>query len=67
MIGLFFGVVGLLLFGYSLVRGDATAVSINRWCGALFFLFGMFMIYLQHATDKRTANVIKKEKERYDI
>ena len=54
VIGLFFGVVGVLLLGYSFFSGDVAAVSINRWCGVLFLLFGVFMIYLHYAADKRT-------------
>lgn len=47
IIGLFFGIVGMLLLGYSFF-GHPTidSATINRWCGIAFASFGATMIFL---------------------
>jgi len=65
VIGLFFTVVGVLLFAYSFSSGTQMNlnkaigwdedynrfVTINRWCGIVFTIFGVLMIILSFAKD----------------
>ncbi len=51
VIGIFFLAVGLLLLIYSFVS-DVTH-NINRWCGIIFIIFSLVMLFLS----------LKKEKE----
>ena len=55
VIGLFFLLVGLLLVAYSLLDAakEKDAESIDRWCGIVFGLFGVFMICLHLAAQRR--------------
>jgi hypothetical protein len=46
VIGMFFLVIGVLLIGYVLFASTSVGVSINKWCGILFILFGGFMLAL---------------------
>ena len=46
VIGMFFLVIGVLLLGYALFASTASGVSINKWCGILFVLFGGSMVAL---------------------
>jgi len=47
IIGAFFGIVGLLLLGYSIMgQGAADSDSINRWSGIVFIAFGLLMVFL---------------------
>lgn len=53
VIGVFFAVLAVLLLGYSFfatgLMDDAKAV--NRWCGAVFGVFGVVMIVLSFKKD----------------
>lgn len=53
VIGLFFTIVGLLLLGYSFFSAELTdaARTVNRWCGVVFALFGVFMVVLSFRKD----------------
>jgi len=44
VIGLFFVVVGVLLLGYTLLGGENSGTTINRWTSGVFLVFGMVMI-----------------------
>ncbi|HEV7620398.1 MAG TPA: hypothetical protein VGO09_01620 [Flavisolibacter sp.] len=45
VIGIFFTVVGLLLFVYGfLSHAEPEMQSINRWCGGIFTIFGILML-----------------------
>ncbi len=48
VIGLFFLVVGLLLFGYSFISPNiaANGKDVNLWCGVFFILFAVVMLLL---------------------
>jgi hypothetical protein len=48
VIGSFFSVIGILLVLYSLVIVDfmARGTEINRWCGLVFLVFGVVMIWV---------------------
>ena len=50
VIGLFFAVVGLLILIYAFLTKE-TSQSVNQWCGGLFILFGMVMIFLSFQKD----------------
>ncbi|MFL5788740.1 MAG: hypothetical protein ACJ748_11850 [Flavisolibacter sp.] len=54
VIGLFFLVVGVLLLGYSFVSENKArnVTEVNRWCGIVFILFGVFMNILRKSADK---------------
>ena len=54
VIGLFFLVVGVLLLGYSFVSENKARnmTEVNRWCGIVFILFGVFMNILRKSADK---------------
>jgi hypothetical protein len=54
VIGLFFLVVGMLLLGYSFVSENKARnmTEVNRWCGIVFILFGVFMNLLRKSADK---------------
>jgi uncharacterized membrane protein len=61
IIGLFFTLVGLLLFLYSFFAGDRAGEleSVNRWCGIFFILFGTFMnlmAWLQPLNSNKNGN-----------
>jgi uncharacterized membrane protein len=50
VIGLFFTIVGIMLLVYGLMAsGDGN--SLNRWCGIVFIIFGVFMIILSFQKD----------------
>jgi hypothetical protein len=52
VIGLFFTVIGILLFFYNLVSDRALDESgVNRWCGIAFTVFGLLMIFLSFRKD----------------
>jgi drug/metabolite transporter (DMT)-like permease len=44
VIGAFFTITGLMLLAY----GFAEGAPVNRWCGIVFTLFGIFMIALSY-------------------
>jgi predicted transporter len=49
VIGLFFLITGILLLLYSFFFSAAKTSDpgmINRWCGAIFILFGIFMLII---------------------
>ena len=48
VIGLFFSVVGILVFGYGFLASKNDLQEVNRWCGAIFIGFGMVMIVLSY-------------------
>lgn len=52
VIGLFFFIVGMILLGYSFITSLVDAISINRWCGVVFILFGLFMLFLSYRKDE---------------
>ncbi len=58
VIGLFFSVIGILVFGYGFLSGKNDLHEVNRWCGAIFILFGIVMITLsyQKKTTKGTGS-----------
>lgn len=72
VIGVFFTLVGLLLFGnsftdpaeFNLDRAAGWAYkdhsSINRWCGIAFVIFGVIMILLSFVKDANDE-LLKKE------
>lgn len=52
VIGVFFGVMSLLLLGYSFFSdAHAAAHTVNRWCGAVFGVFGVLMVVLSFRKD----------------
>ena len=53
VIGIFFSIVGLLLFVYSFFAEAAETQTINRWCGIVFTIFGIFMIILSFKKDEK--------------
>jgi len=48
VIGLFFSVVGILVFGYGFLASKNDLQEVNRWCGAIFIGFGIVMIVLSY-------------------
>lgn len=58
VIGLFFSVIGLLVFGYGFLAGKNDLNEVNRWCGGVFILFGIIMILLssQKSTQDDAGN-----------
>lgn len=58
VIGSFFTIVGLLLLIYSFMDGEA----VNRWCGIIFILFGVFMIVISLQKDA-ADEILEEEKE----
>jgi hypothetical protein len=62
VIGLFFLIIGMILLGYSFITSVADAVSINRWCGIVFILFGVFMLFLSYRKDE-SDDVLLHEKD----
>ncbi|HEY4209665.1 MAG TPA: hypothetical protein VGM31_22725 [Puia sp.] len=62
VIGLFFLLVGLLLVAYSFfAAGDIkNAGTVNRWCGIVFGLFGLFMILISSNRSRDGQDVQKK-------
>jgi uncharacterized membrane protein len=48
VIGLFFLVVGLLLLLYGLFASGQDGETVNKWCGGIFVLFGIFMLLLAY-------------------
>lgn len=54
VIGVFFTIIGVMLLGVSFSdQNDAS--SINRWCGAVFAIFGIVMIllsFIKNANDE---------------
>jgi uncharacterized membrane protein len=51
VIGAFFTVIGILLLGYSFISAAEEHISINRWCGLIFLVFGIFMLILSFGKD----------------
>jgi hypothetical protein len=72
VIGVFFTLIGLLLFGYSfndtgewnlnktIGWGYENHTSINRWCGIVFGVFGIAMILLSFMKDANDELISKK-------
>ncbi|HVU53876.1 MAG TPA: hypothetical protein VHD83_02425 [Puia sp.] len=61
IIGLFFLLVGLLLAAYSFFAASnvKNAEMINRWCGIVFGLFGLFMILISGNLTRHRQEVQK--------
>ena len=57
VIGAFFTVAGLLILIYGLVTDNVDAQSINRWCGGIFIVFGVFMIGLSSGNTTPAENL----------
>ena len=58
VIGLFFGLCGVLLVGYALLeKGDGAAI--NLYCGVAFFLFGAGMLLSSKSRIKRLERLKK--------
>lgn len=59
VIGLFFLLVGLLLVAYSFFgdNKEKDAGTIDGWCGVMFGLFGIFMICLQQAGQRKRRKI----------
>ena len=55
VIGIFFSIVGLLLLLYGFTAGEEATRTINKWCGAAFTLFGVFMILISFKKDDKTG------------
>ena len=53
VIGVFFVVMSILLLGYSFLSDATTADArtVNRWCGAVFGVFGVLMVVLSFGKD----------------
>jgi putative Mn2+ efflux pump MntP len=53
VIGSFFALVGILLLFYGFLTTDVSnnAHAINKWCGAVFVIFGVLMIILSFQKD----------------
>lgn len=53
VIGLFFVILCVLLLGHSFLAADSTdaARTVNRWCGVVFGVFGVFMVVLSFRKD----------------
>ena len=52
VIGSFFTLIGILLLGYSFTAPTVENTQvINRWCGIVFIVFGVFMIILSLQKD----------------
>jgi uncharacterized membrane protein len=46
VIGLFFGIIGIVLIVYAFLGSTTDATSINKWCGIIFTVFGVVMLTL---------------------
>jgi hypothetical protein len=64
VIGLFFSIIGIMLFIYSFIseQNKANAETLNRWCGAGFAAFGILMIILSLRQDA-TDEILKEDVE----
>lgn len=53
VIGLFFVLLALLLLGHSFFSAETSesARTVNRWCGAVFGIFGVLMVVLSFGKD----------------
>ena len=51
VIGVFFTLIGLMLVIFSFTSQEEAAQNINRWCGIVFALFGVLMIFLSFGKD----------------
>lgn len=53
VIGVFFVVMSILLLGYTFLSDATTddARTVNRWCGAVFGVFGLLMVVLSFGKD----------------
>ena len=53
VIGVFFVVMSILLLGYSFLSDTSVedARTVNRWCGAVFGVFGVLMVVLSFGKD----------------
>ena len=51
VIGVFFTLIGILLFAYGFSDMEATTQPVNRWCGIIFTVFGIVMILLSFIKD----------------
>lgn len=51
VIGVFFGIIGILLLLYGFLTGTEDDQSINRWAGGVFLVFGIVMIVLSLQKD----------------
>lgn len=45
VIGSFFALIGLLLLGHSFMGTIKNSETVNRWCGLVFIVFGILMIF----------------------
>jgi hypothetical protein len=46
VIGIFFLVIGVLILLYGFFDAAADPMSVNKWCGVIFTLFGILMLIL---------------------
>ncbi len=46
VIGSFFSIVAVILLIDGFIFSAGRGAGINRWCGALFLVFGVFMVLL---------------------
>ena len=46
VIGIFFVVIGALVLLYGFFDPAADPMSVNKWCGLVFTLFGVLMLIL---------------------
>jgi hypothetical protein len=63
VIGCFFLLTGIILLAYSFLSSNskiADPQNINRWCGGLFVLFGIFMIVISRR-NKKEDEIIELE------
>lgn len=52
VIGLFFFIVGILVFGYGFLAAKNDSQVVNQWCGGIFIVFGVIMIILSYQKNK---------------
>jgi hypothetical protein len=53
VIGSFFSIVGILLLIYGFLVESGGGSPVNKWCGAIFLVFGLIMIILSMRKDAR--------------
>ena len=56
-IGLLFGLLGLILLVYALIKPDVRApldadINVNLWCGLTLFVFGGILLWLSFRAKK---------------
>lgn len=51
VIGAFFTLVGILLLLYGFLSQNQSVQAVNKWCGSVFTVFGILMIFLSFGKD----------------